>query len=287
MTSYDVIIVGARVAGAATAMLLARRGVKVLLIDRARFPSDTVSSHQVQVPGVARLHRWGLLGQLDAAGTPPTRAVRFDTGDVTLRGHFPACEGIDTLYSPRRTVLDTVLIDAARAAGADVREQFRAEELLWSDGRVTGIRGSHRSGAAVTETARLVVGADGKHSLVARAAPRPAITRNRCCHSPATPTGPGSRSLRGRSTSGPAARWRSSPPTTISSWCTWQPRWLSSDGSAPISKATTCRPSTCAATWASGRATRSGPSGCGARLTSRTPSAPAMAPAGPWWATPG
>jgi 2-polyprenyl-6-methoxyphenol hydroxylase-like FAD-dependent oxidoreductase len=66
-------------------------------------------------------------------------------------------------------VLDTVLIDAARAAGADVREQFRAEELLWSDGRVTGIRGSHRSGAAVTETARLVVGADGKHSLVARA----------------------------------------------------------------------------------------------------------------------
>jgi len=169
MTSYDVIVVGARVAGAATAMLLARRGVKVLLIDRTRFPSDTLSSHQVQVPGIARLHRWGLLGELDKAGTPPTRAVRFDTGEPTLRGHFPAWQGVDTLYSPRRTVLDTVLAGAARAAGADVREQFRAEELVWSGGRVTGIRGSHRGEAAVTETARLVVGADGKHSLVARA----------------------------------------------------------------------------------------------------------------------
>lgn len=90
MTSYDVIVVGARVVGAATAMLLARQGVQVLLIDRARFPSDTISSHQVQVPGVARLNRWGLLGQLHAAGTPPTRRLRFDTGPVVLDGHFPA-----------------------------------------------------------------------------------------------------------------------------------------------------------------------------------------------------
>ena len=170
MTGYDVIVVGARVAGAATAMLLARRGMRVLLIDRARFPSDTISSQQVQVPGIARLNQWGLLGQLRAAGTPPTRRVRFDAGDVVLPGHFPACQGIGELYSPRRTVLDALLVDAARAAGAEVREQFRAEELTWSDGRVTGIRGAGRGGAAVPETARLVVGADGKHSLVARAA---------------------------------------------------------------------------------------------------------------------
>lgn len=169
MSGYDVIVVGARVAGAATAMLLARQGVRVLLIDRARFPSDTISSHQVQVPGIARLSRWGLLGQLHAAGTPPTRRVRFDAGHVVLDGHFPACEGVDTLYSPRRTVLDTLLVDAARAAGADVREQFRAEELTWSDGRVTGIRGSGRGVGPVAESARLVVGADGKHSLVAGA----------------------------------------------------------------------------------------------------------------------
>jgi 2-polyprenyl-6-methoxyphenol hydroxylase-like FAD-dependent oxidoreductase len=106
---------------------------------------------------------------LRAAGTPPTRRVRFDTGPVVLDGHFPACQGVDTLYSPRRTVLDALLVDAARAAGAEVRERFRAEELTWSGGRVTGIRGSGPGAAPVTETARLVVGADGKHSLVASA----------------------------------------------------------------------------------------------------------------------
>src|SRR5712691_1174785 len=102
---HDVIIVGARVAGAATAMLLARRGLRVLVVDRVSFPSDTISSHQVQVPGVARLRRWGLLDQVRAAGTPPARRVRFDSGDVVLEGSFPAFEGVDALYSPRRTVL--------------------------------------------------------------------------------------------------------------------------------------------------------------------------------------
>jgi 2-polyprenyl-6-methoxyphenol hydroxylase-like FAD-dependent oxidoreductase len=123
----------------------------------------------VQVPGIARLNRWGLLGSLRAASTPATRQVRFDSGPVVLHGHFPASQGIDALYSPRRTLLDSLLVDAARAAGAEVREQFRAEELLWSGGCVTGIRGSGGGGAPVTETARLVVGADGKHSLVASA----------------------------------------------------------------------------------------------------------------------
>ena len=94
---------------AATAMLLARAGLRVLAVDRVTFPSDTVSSHQVQVPGIARLHRWGLLDRLIKAGTPATRKIRFDAGPVALTGTFPGYAGIDALYSPRRTVLDAIL----------------------------------------------------------------------------------------------------------------------------------------------------------------------------------
>ncbi|MDI2125949.1 NAD(P)/FAD-dependent oxidoreductase [Yinghuangia seranimata] len=140
-------------------------------MDRAGFPSDTVSSHQVQIPGVARLAAWGVLDRLQEAGTPPTRRIRFDAQGVVLDGEFPAGDGgVDTLYSPRRSLLDSALVDAARAAGAEVRERARVEELVWSEGRVTGVRlSSGRGGAAVTESARLVVGADGKHSSVAQA----------------------------------------------------------------------------------------------------------------------
>jgi 2-polyprenyl-6-methoxyphenol hydroxylase-like FAD-dependent oxidoreductase len=167
---FDVIVVGARAAGAATAMLLARRGLRVLAVDRAGFPSDTLSTHQVQLPGVARLRRWGLLDRVAAAGTPPTRRLRFDAGSVVLDGRYPPHDGADAVYSPRRTVLDAILVDAARAAGAEVRERFFVEDLRWEEGRVAGIRGFERRGHPVTERAPLVVGADGKHSLVARAA---------------------------------------------------------------------------------------------------------------------
>jgi len=178
---YDVVIVGARPAGAATAMLLARAGLRVLAVDQARFPSDTLSTHQVQLPGVARLARWGLLDTIAASNCPPTRDVRFDPGPAVLTGRFPAYDGADALYSPRRTVLDAALVDAARAAGAEVSEGFRVAELITSGGRVRGIRGSSRGtrgeNAAVTITARLVIGADGKHSTVARAVAAPDYQR--------------------------------------------------------------------------------------------------------------
>jgi len=169
---HDVIIVGTRVAGAATALLLARRGLKVLAVDRASFPSDTLSTHQVQVPGVARLARWGILDTILAAGTPAARSVRFDQGPVVISGRVPACDGVDMVLSPRRTLLDGALVDAARAAGAEVREDFVAEELL-GDGAVAGIRGRQKGAHAVTEQAALVIGADGKHSMVARAVGAP------------------------------------------------------------------------------------------------------------------
>jgi 2-polyprenyl-6-methoxyphenol hydroxylase-like FAD-dependent oxidoreductase len=169
---YDVIVVGARVAGSSTAMLLAGEGLEVLVVDRTAFPSDTLSTHQVQLPGGARLRRWGLLDRVVASGAPPARQVRFDAGPV-LRGRYPAFEGVDAVYSPRRTVLDALLGEAARAAGAEVREDFIVEELTRDGDRVTGIRGRAKGGRRVTEAARLVVGADGKHSLVARTVAAP------------------------------------------------------------------------------------------------------------------
>lgn len=162
--TYDVIVVGARVAGAATALLLARQGLRVLAVDRAAFPSDTLSSHQVQPPGVERLARWGLLDRLGDA--PPTRRVRFASSGTVLDGAFPAGGAI---HSPRRTVLDHALVEAARAAGAEVRERWRVAELIWEGGRVVGVRGSSPGGQDTAERARLVVGADGKRSFVAQA----------------------------------------------------------------------------------------------------------------------
>ncbi|MGZ4499001.1 MAG: NAD(P)/FAD-dependent oxidoreductase [Nocardioidaceae bacterium] len=165
---YDVIVVGARVAGSATALLLARAGLKVLVLDRARFPSDTLSTHQLQTPGGARLAAWGLLDRLTAASTPATRRVRFEIAGVRVEGGFPATGGNDALHSPRRRVLDAMLVDAAREAGAEVREGVLVEDLVVEAGRVAGVRGRERRGADVRELAGLVVGADGKHSLVAR-----------------------------------------------------------------------------------------------------------------------
>ena len=168
-----VIVVGARVAGAATSLLLARAGLRVLTVDRARFPSDTLSTHQVQVPGVARLHRWGLLDRLVATGTPATRRVRLDAGHVVLDGRFPAYGGVDALYSPRRTNLDSILVEAARAAGAEVREGFTVEELVRDDaGAVTGIRAvagrvARRSGHRRAGRYRRRVAGDGARRLPA------------------------------------------------------------------------------------------------------------------------
>jgi 2-polyprenyl-6-methoxyphenol hydroxylase-like FAD-dependent oxidoreductase len=182
---YDAIIVGARCAGAPTAMQLARKGYRILLVDKATFPSDTISTHIIWPHGAEVLDRWKLLDRLSATGCPPV-ALRllFDVGPFALEGGVIDTNGGRGGFCPRRTVLDKLLVDAAGAAGADVREGFSVETLLWDGDRVAGIKGHGRSGGAVEERARIVIGADGVHSLVAKAvrAPeydtKPPITAN-------------------------------------------------------------------------------------------------------------
>jgi len=165
--AYDVIVVGARCAGSPTAMLLARRGYRVLVVDRATFPSDTVSTHIVHPLAIDALSRWGLLERLTATNCPPIDTYAFDFGPFTIAG-APGTADMPVAYCPRRTVLDKLLVDAAAEAGAEVREHFTMEELVVEDGRAVGIKGRSKQGGVI-ERAAVIVGADGRNSTVAEA----------------------------------------------------------------------------------------------------------------------
>lgn len=169
---YDAIVVGARCAGSPTAMLLARKGYKVLVVDKATFPSDTISTHMIHTPGVAALKRWGLLDRLVATGCPAIHTYSFDVGPFAITGSPAIADAVES-YGPRRAVLDKLLVDAASEAGAEVREGFTIDEILWDDGQVCGIRGHDKNGKKATERAHVVVGADGLHSYVAHATDAP------------------------------------------------------------------------------------------------------------------
>lgn len=164
---YDVIVVGARCAGAPTALLLARQGHKVLLIDRGRFPSDTLSTLYIHQPGVARLAAWGALPRVIATGCPPLSTVELTVGGIRVTGSSRPVEGQASAYAPRRHVLDQVLVEAAVAAGAEFRDQTSATDVLFDSGRAAGIECRTVGTAAVKERARLVIGADGMRSRVA------------------------------------------------------------------------------------------------------------------------
>ncbi len=163
---YDAIIVGARCAGSPTAMLLARKGYRVLLVDKASFPSDTMSTHYIHPPAIARLDRWGLLDRLRATNAPPITQLTVSMGELAIQPPAPDGEPYEA-WCPRRIVLDAILVDAAVAAGAELRENFPVRELVRDGDTVAGIRAGG-NGSLITEEARVVIGADGLHSTVAR-----------------------------------------------------------------------------------------------------------------------
>ncbi len=172
---YDVIVVGARCAGSPTAMLLARTGLRVLLVDRVTFPSDTFRNHAILSPGTRNLTSWGLLDSVIASNCPPVRTVTFDLGDGPLVERLDSGDdAIDAIYMPRRYVLDEILVNAAIAAGAEFRPAFTVTGLVWENGRVAGIEG-RSGGQTFTERTAVVVGADGHRSVVARAVEAPVV----------------------------------------------------------------------------------------------------------------
>jgi 2-polyprenyl-6-methoxyphenol hydroxylase-like FAD-dependent oxidoreductase len=169
MRNFDVVVVGARLAGAATAMLLARSGMRVALVDRSRLGADTLSTHALLRPGVLQLHRWGLLDRVRAAGTPVVRRTVFTYADSVVPIDIDQSDGVDGLYASRRTVLDRILVDAASEAGVDVRFGHSVSGLLRSGrGRPVGVTGSGPDGQPFAIRAAFVVGADGIRSTIAR-----------------------------------------------------------------------------------------------------------------------
>lgn len=138
--SADVVVVGARCAGASTAMLFARAGRRVILLERGRPGTDTVSTLYIQPPAMGLLKRWGLLGRVEDTGAPalPTATYCIDGARVSGRPRWPS--GVPAARAPRRRELDTLLVDAAAEAGVDVRVRCSAVGPTWDDERVTGIR---------------------------------------------------------------------------------------------------------------------------------------------------
>lgn len=175
---YDVIVIGARCAGSPTAMLFAQQGYRVLLLEKARFPQDTLSSHYIHMQGVALLNRWGLLDKVRASGAQPITHERYEGPGVRIDGFSLPIDGLTTTYAPRRFVLDPILAAGAADAGVDYQEGCAVNDLVWEDDRVVGVRYTTPGGDQATERARLVVGADGMRSLVARKVGAPYVVEH-------------------------------------------------------------------------------------------------------------
>lgn len=179
---YDALVVGARAAGSSTAMLLARHGLRVLVVDRSAYGSDTLSSHALMRGAVDRLHRWGLLPRVLATDTPVIERSSFCYDDDELVIDIKPSPGVPGLIAPRRTVLDPVLVDAARDAGAEVLHDTKLVAIDQdAGGRVTGARLELADGTTTSVASDLLIGADGLRSSVARALHVPITRRGAHC----------------------------------------------------------------------------------------------------------
>ena len=180
MSDFDVVVVGGRVAGASTALLLARAGARVALLDRGTYGSDTLSTHGLMRAGVLQMTRWGLLPSLVAAGTPAIRRTAFHYADgETVEVALRPTAGVEALYAPRRLLLDRILVDAAAAAGAEIRHETTATSLLCEGDRVVGVCARDEQWRAQTIRAAVIVGADGVRSTIAARVGAPVVWRAR------------------------------------------------------------------------------------------------------------
>lgn len=169
--NYDVIVTGARCAGSALAIYLARAGFKVLLVDKATFPSDTLSTNTFFNNTTALLRELGVLEEVLKTDVTPVKAIKFQFEDTVIKGPIPVVDGEDTAYCIRRTYLDDILL---RKAGSmeyvTVLEGFRVNELIFEGDIVAGVKGEDSQGVVQEFRATLVVGADGRHSVVRKLA---------------------------------------------------------------------------------------------------------------------
>src|SRR5437762_11343363 len=164
----DAVIVGARAAGAATALLLARAGARVLLVDRGVYGADTLSTHALMRGAILQLHRWGVLPEVVAAGTPPVHSTTFSYRELDITVAIEPRFDVEALYAPRRALLDRTLVDAAAHSGADVRHGVRIDDVIVDErGRVRGVT-AIANGRHLRIEADMVIGADGLQSTIAK-----------------------------------------------------------------------------------------------------------------------
>ncbi|HEX3827669.1 MAG TPA: NAD(P)/FAD-dependent oxidoreductase [Sporichthyaceae bacterium] len=163
----DVVVVGGRIGGSAVAIALARAGRRVLVLDNAAFPSDTVSTHVMFAGGLAELKRLGALDRVLAAGAPPCPNLMLSAEGLEVHGTYTPVDGIDYGLNTRRPALDMALVTTAREAGAELRERSKVTGVVWQGNRVAGVRYTDPDGAEHTVLAKLTIGADGRDSRFA------------------------------------------------------------------------------------------------------------------------